>query len=102
MSFTIPGNNQLFSCEGYSTGATIHQMTNTQRRCDTLEGLLIVGLDNIALALSPGRDLGKRAARNLIEKKGLSAEQVGGKGPWVVSYDALWEWARELRGRGNG
>ena len=67
-----------------------------------MEDLLIVGLDKIALALNPGRDLGKRTVRNLIDKKGLPAEQIDGKGPWVVSYDALREWAREFRGGRKG
>ena len=61
-----------------------------------MEGLLIVGLENIALALNPGGSLGKQAVRNLIEKKGLPAEQIGGKGPWVITSDALREWARSL------
>jgi hypothetical protein len=27
-------------------------------------------------------------------EKGLPAEQIGGKGPWVITSDALREWAR--------
>ena len=57
------------------------QHTKPQKEVWYLEELLIVGLDKIALALNPGRDLGKRTVRKSDrEKRGLPAEQIDGKG----------------------